>query len=159
MELYYKDELHLIEKGYKKLTNSISEILKGPKKDLHHYPNRTYGQPVMKTNKHFPALPTKFILSTIKVFTHNLTTTTLTPRYEYALLKNIGTAKAKENQMIVTVKNRNEKIKKLAQENQLFLLWEKRTPPPLSTTTTTATTTITLMTRTTPVTVRKTITR
>ena len=61
--------------------------------------------------------------------------------------------------MIVTVKNRNEKIKKLAQENQLFLLWEKRTPPPLSTTTTTATTTITLMTRTTPVTVRKTITR
>ena len=41
--------------------------------------------------------------------TNNVTTTTLTPLYKYALLKNIGAAKAKENQMVVTAKNRNEK--------------------------------------------------
>ena len=35
MELYYKDELHLIGKGYKKLTNSINKLLKDPKKEYH----------------------------------------------------------------------------------------------------------------------------
>ena len=64
MKLYYKNELHLIEKGYKKLVTSISGILKDPKKDLHHYPNVTYDQPVTKTNTHFPSLPTKSTLST-----------------------------------------------------------------------------------------------
>ena len=97
------------------------------------------------------------MLSTITAYTNNLTSTTLTPRYEYALLKNIGAAKAKENQIVVTAKNRNEKItKKLAQEHQLFLPWKNRTPPPPSTT---MTKTITTITRATPVTVRKTITR
>ena len=112
MELYYKDKLHLMEKGYKKLANSFSEILKGPKKDLHHYPNITYDRSVIRINTHFPPLPTKSMLSTTKVYTKNLTTTTLTPRYKYALLKNIGATKAKENQMLVTTKNRNDKINK-----------------------------------------------
>ena len=62
MELYGKDELRLIEKGYKKLANFISKILKDPKKDLHYYPNITYDQPVIKTNTHFPPLPTKSTL-------------------------------------------------------------------------------------------------
>ena len=88
MELYYKDKLHLIEKGYKKLTDSISEILKDPKKGLHYYPNITNDQPAIKTNTHFPLLSTKSMLSTITAYTNNLTTTTLTPRYKYALLKN-----------------------------------------------------------------------
>ena len=112
MELYYKQELHLIEKGYKKLTDSISEILKGPKKDLHHSPNTTYDQPVNKTNAHFPLLPTKSMLSTNTAYTNNFNTTTLTPRYKYTLLKKIGAAKAKENQMVVTAKSRNEKMNK-----------------------------------------------
>ena len=59
--------------------------------------------------------------------------------------------------MVVTAKSRNEKMnkKKLAQEDQLFLLWKNRTPPPPpSSTTITTTTTITI---TTPLTVRKTI--
>ena len=34
MELCYKDELHLIGKGYKKLTNSINKLLKDPKKRI-----------------------------------------------------------------------------------------------------------------------------
>ena len=101
MELYGKDELRLIEKGYKKLANFISKILKDPKKDLHYYPNITYDQTVIKTNTHFPPLPTKSTLSTITAYTNNLTSTTLTPRYRYALLKNIGASKAKENQMVV----------------------------------------------------------
>ena len=63
MELYYKDELHPIEKGYKKLADSISEILKGLKKDLHHFPNITYDQPVIKNNTNFPLLSTKNVLS------------------------------------------------------------------------------------------------
>ena len=149
MELYYKDKLHLIEKGYKKLADSISEILKDPKKDLHHYPNITYDQPVIKTHTHFPLLPTKFMLSTITAYTNNLTTTTVILRYKYALLKNIGAAKAKENQMVVTAKNHNEKMNKNI---------STRTPPPPSTTTTMTTTPISIITRTTPVTVRKTIT-
>ena len=66
MELYYRDELHLTEKGYKKLANSISEILKDPKKDLHHYPNITYDQPVIKTSTHVAPLPATSMLSTIK---------------------------------------------------------------------------------------------
>ena len=74
MELCFKDKLHLIEKGYKKLADSISEILKDPKKDLHHYPNITYDQPVIKTHTHFPLLPTKSMLSTITAYTNNLTT-------------------------------------------------------------------------------------
>ena len=45
--------------------------------------------------------------------------------------------------------------KKIAQEHQLFLLWRNKTPLPPSTT---ARTTITTITRTTPITVRKTIT-
>ena len=114
MELYYGDELHLTQKGYKKLAYSISEILKDPKKDLHHYPNITYDQPVIKTSTHVAPLPTKSVLSTIKLYTNNVTTTTLTPRYKYPLLKNIGAAKAKENQMVVTAKNRNEKKKKIS---------------------------------------------
>ena len=61
--------------------------------------------------------------------------------------------------MVVTAKNRNEKMnKKLAQEHQSFPLWKNRTPPPSSTTTIT-TTTGTTITRTTPVTTKKTITR
>ena len=62
MELFCNDELRLIEKGYEKLANFISEILKDPKKDLHYYPNTTYDQPVIKTNTHFPPLPTKSTL-------------------------------------------------------------------------------------------------
>ena len=50
MELFYDGKLLLIEKGYKKLANSIRKILKGPKKGLHHYPNITYDQPVIKIN-------------------------------------------------------------------------------------------------------------
>ena len=53
MELYYKDELHLIEKGYEKLANITSKILKDPKKDLHDYPNINYDQPVIKSNTYF----------------------------------------------------------------------------------------------------------
>ena len=58
--------------------------------------------------------------------------------------------------MVVTAKSRNEKMnkKKLAQEDQLFLLWKNRTPPPPPSSTTITTTTITI---TTPLTVRKTI--
>ena len=67
MELFYKDELHPIEKGYKKLADSISEILRDPKKGFHHYPNITYDQPVVKTNTYFLLLPTKSTLSTITV--------------------------------------------------------------------------------------------
>ena len=49
--------------------------------------------------------------------------------------------------------------KRLAQEHQLFLLWKNRTPPPLSSTAIiTKITTITIITRTTPVTVGKAIT-
>ena len=33
MELYYKGQLHLIEKGYKNIADSISDILKDPQKD------------------------------------------------------------------------------------------------------------------------------
>ena len=72
MELHYKDELHLIEKGHKKLANSISDILKGPPRDLHHYPNITYDQPVIKTNIHFPPILTNSMLSTIKGYTNIL---------------------------------------------------------------------------------------
>ena len=79
MELYYKDEFHLIKKDYKKLADSISDILKEPKKDLYHYPNITYDQPVIKTNTHFPLLPTKSMLSTNTAYINNLTTTMLTP--------------------------------------------------------------------------------
>ena len=126
MELYYKDELHLIEKGYKKLADSISEILKDSKKDLHHYPNIAYDQPVIKTNTHFPFLPAKSMLSTNTAYTNNLTTTTLTPRYKYFLLKNIGAAKAKENQMVVTAKSRNEKMnKKISTRTPTFSSLEK----------------------------------
>ena len=89
MELSYDDKLHIIEKRYKKLANSIIKILKGPKKVLHHYPNITYDQPVIKINTHFPPLPTKSTLSTIASYTNNLTSTKLTPRY-------IGAAKAKK---------------------------------------------------------------
>ena len=143
MELHYKDDLYLIEKRYKKLANSISKILKDPKKDLHHYPNITYDQSVIKSNTHFPPLPTKSMLSTITTYTNILTSTTLTTRYKYALLKNIGAAKAKENQMVVTAKNRNEKMtKKIAQEHQHFLLWKNGTAPPPSTRITTTITTI-----------------
>ena len=78
MELHYKDDLYLIEKRYKKLANSISKILKDPKKDLHHYPNITYDQSVIKSNTHFPPLPTKSMLSTITTYTNILTSTTLT---------------------------------------------------------------------------------
>ena len=124
MQLYYKDELHLIEKCYRKLADSISEILKHPKKDLHHYPNIIYDQAVIKTNTHFPLLPTKSMLSTITAHTNNLTTTRLTPRYKYALLKSIGSAKAKENQMAVTVRNCNEKTnKKNYHENTNFFFF------------------------------------
>ena len=112
MQLYYRDEIHLIEKCYRKLANSISEISKDSKKDLHHYPNITSDQPFIKTNTHFPLLPTKSLLSTVTAHINNLTTTRLTPRYKYALLKSIGAAKAKENEMVVTVKNCNEKANK-----------------------------------------------
>ena len=112
MELYYKDELHLIEKGYKKLANITSKILKDPKKDLHDYPNINYDQPVIKSNTYFPPLSTKSMLSTITAYTNNLTTTMLARQYKYALLKNIGTTKPKENQMVVTAKNSNEKMTK-----------------------------------------------
>ena len=95
MELYYQDELHLIEKGYKKLVNSISVILKRPQIDFHPYPSITFDQPVIKTNTHFPPLSTKSMLTTIKVYTNNVTTTTLAPRYDYPLLKNIGAKKTK----------------------------------------------------------------
>ena len=129
MELYYKDKLHLIAiaKGFKKLTDSISETLKDPNKDLHYYPNITNDQPVIKTNTHFPLLSTMSMLSTITAYTNNLTTTTLTPRYKYALLKNIGAAKAKENQTIVTAENRNEKInKKVSTRTPTFSSLEKQ---------------------------------
>ena len=164
MDLYYKDELHLIEKGYKKLANSIHEIVKDPKKDLQHYPNITYDQPVIKTNTHFPPLPTKSMLSTIKVYTNNLTNSTRMPLNKYALLKNIGATKAKENEMVVTARNCNERInKKISTRTPTFPFWKNRTPSPppliITTTTTTTTTTITTMTRTTPVIVRKAITR
>ena len=127
MDLYYKDELHLIEKGYKKLANSIHEIVKDPKKDLQHYPNITYDQPVIKTNTHFPPLPTKSMLSTIKVYTNNLTNSTRMPLNKYALLKNIGATKAKENEMVVTARNCNERInKKISTRTPTFPSLEKQ---------------------------------
>ena len=127
MDLYYKDELHLIEKGYKKLANSIHEIVKDPKKDLQHYPNITYDQPVIKTNTHFPPLPTKSMLSTIKVYTNNLTNSMQMPLNKYALLKNIGATKAKENEMVVTARNCNERInKKISTRTPTFPSLEKQ---------------------------------
>ena len=127
MDLYYKDELHLIEKGYKKLANSIHEIVKDPKKDLQHYPNITYDQPVIKTNTHFPPLPTKSMLSTIKVYTNNLTNSTRMPLNKYTLLKNIGATKANENEMVVTPRNCNERInKKISTRTPTFPSLEKQ---------------------------------
>ena len=127
MELCYKDKPYLIGKGNNKLANSISEISKDPKIDLHHYPNITYDQPVIKTNTNFPSLPTKSMISTITAYPNNLTSTTLTPGYKYALLKNIGPAKAKENQMVVTAKNRNEKMnKKISTRKPTFSSSEKQ---------------------------------
>ena len=127
MDLYYKDELHLIEKGYKKLANSIHEIVKDPKKDLQHYPNITYDQPVIKTNTHFPPLPTKSMLSTIKVYTNNLTNSTRMPLNKYTLLKNIGATKAKENEMVVTARNCSERInKKISTRTPTFPSLEKQ---------------------------------
>ena len=52
------------------------------------------------------------MLSTITAYTNNLTTTMVARQYKYALLKNIGTTKPKENQMVVTAKNSNEKMTK-----------------------------------------------
>ena len=66
MESHYKDELHLIEKGYKKLAYSISKLLKDSSKEYDHYPNITCEKPAIKTNIHFPLLPTKSTLSTNK---------------------------------------------------------------------------------------------
>ena len=62
MELYYKDELHHIEKAYKKLANFVSKILKYPNTKYHDYPNITCEKPSIKTNTHFPLLPTKSTL-------------------------------------------------------------------------------------------------
>ena len=82
MELYYKDEIHLVEKGYKQLTNSISKVLKDPRKEHHHYPNITCGKPTIKTNTHFPPLPAKSTLSTNTTYTNNLTFAALIPLYK-----------------------------------------------------------------------------
>ena len=102
-------------------------MLEDHKKDLHHYPIITYDQPVIKTNTHFPLLPTKSMLLIITAYANSLTTTTLTPRYKYALLKNIGAAKAKENQMVVTAKNRNGKMnKKISTRTPTFSSLEKQ---------------------------------
>ena len=78
-----KVELHLIGKGYKRLSNSISEILKDLKKDLHHYLNINCDKPVVKTNTHFPPLPTNSTPSTITAYTNKITSATLTLRYKY----------------------------------------------------------------------------
>ena len=94
MEINYRDALHLIEKGYKKLGSSISEILKDPKEDIHHIFLFCQQNPCYQ-------------LSVITTYT-----TTLTPWYKQAFLKNIGAAKAKENQVVVTAKNGNEKMNK-----------------------------------------------
>ena len=155
MELYYQDELHVIEKGYKKLVNSISAILKRLQIDFHHYPNIIFDQPAIKTNTHFPPLSTKSMLTT-----NNVTTTTLAPQYNCALLKNIGAAKSKENQMVVTAKNCNEKLnKQISTRTPTFPPLEKQSTTTTTSATAKTTTTMATRTGTTPVTVRKTITR
>ena len=102
-------------------------MVKDPKKDLQHYPNITYDQPVIKTNTHFPPLPTKSMLSTIKVYTNNFTNSTRMPQNKYTLLKNIGATKAKENEMVVTARNCNERInKKISTRTPTFPSLEKQ---------------------------------
>ena len=108
MELSYDDKLHLIEKHYKKLANSISKILKGPKKVLHHYPNITYDQHVIKISS--------FANKTQVINYHIL------HKQSYLFKANTSiqvrppeknrSSKSQKNQMVVTAENRNEKMSK-----------------------------------------------